>query len=98
MEAIEFPYMQTALPEMIRKRAGWLAVLFVGELFTSTAMQHYEISIEKVGALSLFLPLIISSGGNSGSQATSLICARSRCARFRCATGGALCCASCPPD
>ena len=73
MEAIEFPYMQTALPEMIRKRAGWLAVLFIGELFTSTAMQHYEISIERVGALSLFLPLIISSGGNSGSQATSLI-------------------------
>jgi magnesium transporter len=73
MEAIEFPYMQTALPEMIRKRAGWLAVLFVGELFTSTAMQHYEVSLEKVVALGLFVPLIISSGGNSGSQGTSLI-------------------------
>ena len=73
MQAIEFPYMQTALPEMIRKRGGWLAVLFVGELFTSTAMQHYEISLTKVVALSLFIPLIISSGGNSGSQGTSLI-------------------------
>ena len=73
MEAIEFPYMQTALPEMIRKRAGWLIVLFVGELLTSTAMQHFEISLEKVASLALFIPLIISSGGNSGSQATSLI-------------------------
>lgn len=73
MEAIEFPYMQTALPEMIRKRAGWLAALFIGELFTSSAMQHFEISLEKVAALALFIPLIISSGGNSGSQATSLI-------------------------
>ncbi|MEO7359637.1 MAG: magnesium transporter [Gemmatimonadaceae bacterium] len=73
MEAIEFPYMQTSLPEMIRKRAGWLAVLFIGELFTSTAMQHYEVSLQKVVALSLFIPLIISSGGNSGSQGTSLI-------------------------
>ncbi len=73
MEAIEEPYMQTALPTMIRKRAGWLAVLFVGELFTSTAMQHYEESLQKAIVLSLFIPLIISSGGNSGSQATSLI-------------------------
>ena len=73
MEAIDEPYMQTALPEMIRKRAGWLAVLFVGEMFTSTAMQHYETSLEKAIVLSLFIPLIISSGGNSGSQATSLI-------------------------
>ncbi len=73
MEAIEEPYMQTALPIMIRKRAGWLAVLFIGEMFTSTAMQHYETSLEKAIVLSLFIPLIISSGGNSGSQATSLI-------------------------
>lgn len=73
MEAIEFPYMQTSLPEMIRKRAGWLVVLFVGELFTSSAMQHFQVSLEKVSALILFIPLIMSSGGNSGSQATSLI-------------------------
>ncbi|MGV3708831.1 MAG: magnesium transporter [Gemmatimonas sp.] len=73
MQAIEFPYMQTSLPEMIRKRAGWLVVLFVGELFTSSAMQHFEMSLEKVRALILFIPLIMSSGGNSGSQATSLI-------------------------
>lgn len=73
MQAIEFPYMQTSLPEMIRKRAGWLAVLFVGELFTSSAMQHFEHSLAKVAALTLFIPLIMSSGGNSGSQATSLI-------------------------
>ncbi len=73
MEAIEEPYMQTSLPVMIRKRAGWLAVLFVGELFTSTAMQYYEGSLQKAIVLSLFIPLIISSGGNSGSQATSLI-------------------------
>ncbi|MEP6763303.1 MAG: magnesium transporter [Gemmatimonadaceae bacterium] len=73
MEAIEFPYMQTSLPEMIRKRAGWLAVLFVSELFTSSAMQHYNDALTKVGALIMFIPLIMSSGGNSGSQATSLI-------------------------
>lgn len=73
MEAIEFPYMQTSLPEMIQKRAGWLVVLFVGELFTSSAMQHFQVSLEKVSALILFIPLIMSSGGNSGSQATSLI-------------------------
>jgi len=73
MQAIEFPYMQTSVPEMIRKRAGWLIVLFVGELFTSTAVQHFEHSLLKVAALTSFIPLIISSGGNSGSQATSLI-------------------------
>lgn len=73
MQAIEFPYMQTSLPEMISKRAGWLIVLFVGELFTSSAMQHFQVSLERVDALILFIPLIMSSGGNSGSQATSLI-------------------------
>ena len=73
MEALEEPYLQTSLVEMIKKRAGWLAVLFVGEMFTSTAMQHYQSLLEHAIVLSLFIPLIISSGGNSGSQATSLI-------------------------
>ncbi len=58
---------------MVKKRATWLVLLFLGEMFTATAMQSYEGVIEKAAVLSLFLPLIISSGGNSGSQATTLI-------------------------
>ena len=73
MEALDTPYMHTSLLEMIRKRAGWLAILFVGEMFTATAMGFFEAEIAKAVVLALFLPLIISSGGNSGSQATSLI-------------------------
>jgi magnesium transporter len=73
MEAIEQPYLQTGLLTMIRKRAGWLAVLFLGEMFTASAMQYYESELQQALVLSLFIPLIISSGGNSGSQATSLI-------------------------
>src|SRR5262249_48136469 len=73
MEALDTPYMHSSLPEMVRKRAGWLAILFVGEMFTATAMSFYEGEISKLVVLALFLPLIISSGGNSGSQATSLI-------------------------
>jgi Mg/Co/Ni transporter MgtE len=61
------------LPEMIRKRAGWLAILFIGEMFTATAMGFFEDEIAKAVVLALFLPLIISSGGDSGSQATSLV-------------------------
>lgn len=73
MEAIEHPYMQTGFLMMMRKRAGWLAVLFVGEMLTASAMQHFEYELEQAIVLALFIPLIISSGGNSGSQATSLI-------------------------
>ena len=73
MEALDTPYMHTSLLEMVRKRAGWLAILFVGEMFTATAMSFFEGEIAKAVVLALFLPLIISSGGNSGSQATSLI-------------------------
>jgi magnesium transporter len=73
MEALDTPYMHTSLPEMVRKRAGWLAILFIGEMFTATAMGFFEGEIAKAVVLALFLPLIISSGGNSGSQATSLI-------------------------
>src|SRR5215831_9822121 len=73
MEALDTPYMHTAILEMVKKRAGWLAILFVGEMFTATAMSFFEAEIAKAVVLALFLPLIISSGGNSGSQATSLI-------------------------
>ena len=58
---------------MLRKRGGWLAVLFVGELFTASAIHRYEGQLERLLILSTFIPLIIASGGNSGSQATSLI-------------------------
>jgi len=58
---------------MIKKRAGWLVILLLGEMLTATAMGHFEHEIERAVVLSLFIPLLISSGGNSGSQATSLI-------------------------
>ena len=72
-EALDAPYMQVGLGQMIRKRAGWLAVLFLGELLTATAMGYYEHEIARAVVLAVFIPLIISSGGNSGSQATTLI-------------------------
>ena len=71
--ALDKPYMQTALPVMIRKRAGWLVILFLGEMLTATAMGFFEKEIEKAVVLALFVPLIISSGGNSGSQASTLV-------------------------
>jgi magnesium transporter len=73
MEATEEPYMQIGLGEMIRKRGGWLAILFVSEMLTASVMQHFEGALEKALVLTLFIPLIMSSGGNSGSQATSLL-------------------------
>lgn len=73
MEALETPYLQTTLGEMVKKRGGWLATLFVGEMFTATAMGYFEMEIARAVVLILFVPLIISSGGNSGSQATSLV-------------------------
>ena len=72
-EALDEPYLTIALPRMIRKRAGWLVVLFLGEMLTATAMGFFQGEIEKAVVLALFVPLIISSGGNAGSQATSLI-------------------------
>ncbi|MFO0931299.1 MAG: magnesium transporter [Planctomycetota bacterium] len=72
-EALDTPYMRTPFPKMVRKRAGWLAALFVGELFTASAMSRFEDEIKAATVLSLFIPLIISSGGNSGSQATTLV-------------------------
>jgi magnesium transporter len=72
-EALDEPYMEIAIPRMVKKRAGWLVVLFLGEMLTATAMGFFEGEIEKAVVLALFVPLIISSGGNSGSQATTLV-------------------------
>ena len=73
MEALEGPYLETGFLAMIRKRAGWLVILFLGEMLTASAMTHFEEEIQRAVVLALFIPLLISSGGNSGSQATSLI-------------------------
>jgi len=73
MEALEAPYFSVRLRGMLRKRGGWLALLFLGEMLTATAMSHFEGEIARAVVLALFVPLIISSGGNSGSQATSLL-------------------------
>ncbi|MGK3991069.1 magnesium transporter [Sorangium sp. So ce136] len=73
MEALDTPYMQTSMLAMVKKRAGWLSALFLGEMLTASAMGHYEEEIARAVVLALFVPLIISSGGNSGSQATTLI-------------------------
>jgi len=73
MEALDGPYLETGFLAMLRKRAGWLVILFLGEMLTATAMAHYEHQIEEAVVLALFIPLLISSGGNSGSQATTLI-------------------------
>ena len=73
MEALDEPYTEISFARMIRKRGGWLCALFLGEMLTATAMGHFEGEIARAVVLSLFIPLIISSGGNSGSQATSLI-------------------------
>ncbi len=72
-EAFDEPYMQIALRSMIKKRAGWLVILFLGEMLTATAMGFFEKEIERAVVLALFIPLIISSGGNSGSQASTLV-------------------------
>lgn len=72
-EALDEPYLQISLTRMIKKRAGWLVILFLGELLTATAMGFFEKEIERAVVLALFVPLIISSGGNSGSQAATLV-------------------------
>ncbi len=72
-EALDAPYLQVGMLRMVRKRAGWLSALFLGELLTATAMGYYEKEIARAAVLAIFIPLIISSGGNSGSQATTLI-------------------------
>jgi magnesium transporter len=73
MEALEEPYMRIPVWRMVRKRAGWLVILFLGEMLTATAMANYQQELAKALVLALFLPLIISSGGNSGSQASTLM-------------------------
>jgi len=73
LEALGAPYMAMSFLAMIKKRAGWLCALFLSEMLTASAMQHYEAELERAVVLTLFIPLIMSSGGNSGSQATSLI-------------------------
>ncbi|MGK5595309.1 MAG: magnesium transporter [Parachlamydiaceae bacterium] len=72
-QALEYPYMQTPFISLMGKRASWLVILFFGELLTATTMSYFEDEISKAVVLALFLPLIISSGGNSGSQASTLI-------------------------
>lgn len=71
--ALDDPYLITPWPILVKKRATWLVILFLGEMLTATAMNHFEGQIAKAVVLALFVPLIISSGGNSGSQATSLL-------------------------
>ncbi len=73
MAALDEPYLQTPWLRMLRKRAGWLVVLFIGEMLTATTMGFFEGEIARAVVLALFVPLIISSGGNSGSQAASLV-------------------------
>jgi magnesium transporter len=73
VEALDEPYLQISALKMLKKRAGWLIILFLSEMLTATAMSFFEDEISKAVVLALFVPLIISSGGNSGSQATTLI-------------------------
>lgn len=73
MEALNEPYMQAPFFDLMRKRAGWLMILFLGEMLTATALGYFEEEIAKAVVLALFLPLIISSGGNAGSQASTLV-------------------------
>jgi magnesium transporter len=73
VESLDYPYVKTPFIQLIRKRAGWLVFLFLGEMLTATAMGYFDKEISKAVVLALFVPLIISSGGNSGSQAATLI-------------------------
>lgn len=73
VEALEDPYLETGFFRLIRKRAVWLCVLFIGELATTSAMAHFEVELQAALVLAIFIPLIISSGGNTGSQAATLI-------------------------
>jgi len=72
-EALDEPYLDTSIYNLVKKRVGWLAILMIGEMLTATAMGFFEGQIQKATVLALFVPLIISCGGNSGSQASTLI-------------------------
>jgi magnesium transporter len=73
MQALDEPYMQISFLGMLRKRAGWLSILMISEMLTTSALQHFDVELQRVAVLTLFIPLVMSSGGNSGSQATSLV-------------------------
>jgi magnesium transporter len=73
LRPLEDPYLRTSLPRMVWRRGGWLAALFLGEMLTTSAMGRYQDDIARSITLALFVPLIISSGGNAGSQATTLV-------------------------
>jgi magnesium transporter len=73
IEALEEPYMDLPIPQLIKKRAGWLVILFIGEMLTASALAYFQDELAKAIVLATFIPLIISSGGNSGSQAATLI-------------------------
>ncbi len=73
VEALDEPYLRITLGRLLKKRVGWLAALFIGEMLTATAMGYFEKEIARAVVLALFVPLIISSGGNSGSQASTLV-------------------------
>jgi magnesium transporter len=73
VEPFEYPYFQTSFWTIVRKRASWLVLLFLGELLTGTALRHYESTLASMVSLVFFLPLIISSGGNSGSQSSTIV-------------------------
>jgi magnesium transporter len=81
--ALDQPYMATSFGTMVRKRASWLVILFLGEMLTATAMGYFEDEIAKAVVLALFVPLIISSGGNSGSQASTIIIRAMALGEFR---------------
>jgi len=72
-EALEEPYLDISIPKLIKKRVGWLIILLFGEMLTASAMQYFQVELESATVLALFIPLIVSSGGNSGSQASTLI-------------------------
>jgi magnesium transporter len=73
LEELDYPYVKTPFFSLVRKRAGWLIILFLSEMLTATAMGRFADEISKYVVLALFVPLVISSGGNSGSQAATLI-------------------------
>jgi magnesium transporter len=73
MEALDFPYLQASWREMLTKRGGWLAILLIGEMLTTTALGYFQTELDHATVLTLFMPLIISSGGNSGSQGSTLV-------------------------
>lgn len=73
VESLDLPYVKTSFFTMVQKRAGWLIILFIGEMLTATAMAYFQVELDKALILAMFVPLIISSGGNSGSQAATLI-------------------------